>query len=698
MEKQFIGKPEATALRERKRIASWWLRFEDLNWPSADNHDRIKRRAEAMAKANVTTAMIFGTHFRWDFLPYFTILHDYLATVAEELKQYGLELYDHHSVNLVHRYGTREEMRHVILHSGPHLPFSPSFEAAATWEYNGSKLNDWRMIDVVTRQPLWYPQYASEGFCIRNPQFIEAYRLYLTRLIAETGISGISADDPLHYMRYRSCACPHCLAEFKRRTGEELPPVTDLGFWGNWENPAWRAWIDMRFDAAVDFFNSIKSAFPPAFRVTTCGANSAAAGANGTASDARCFTAGCNYVNLEMSGNTPPYKKDPLTVNHSIASRLLGSSHHQAVARERDIQCFATGFGFTEETANIVWAVNKLLGSDCWFSTLKDRLGLPDNILRTLPDESDVVGHAFGYEKTHAELFGGKPIGQLGVYFSYETRKHTYFGNLSNGYYKDYSTSLKVLLDRGINPHTVFDFPKDATVYPVILIPSAAAMTPQEIAAIDAYVKAGGRIVASGPCAHPLCKNEWKLPSRPTLEAPEDFFGGVPDGVWYKDADWITQTKLPPCAEANEWKTPANGIHYHPHRISDGTFTEELVELVQRYAKPMPIKTLDTSGYLVTMFETANDITVHLLAEDFETDIDHHLDEIRFHRSRVNLINRVTPVNVSDTVTLAAKAPPAVYLPFSCEKASTACQNGRVTVHLPHGTAYAVLQFSKNDL
>ena len=47
---------------DKKRIASWWIRMEDLNWPSHDNYDKIKYRAEAMAKANVTTAMLFGTH------------------------------------------------------------------------------------------------------------------------------------------------------------------------------------------------------------------------------------------------------------------------------------------------------------------------------------------------------------------------------------------------------------------------------------------------------------------------------------------------------------------------------------------------------------------------------------------------------------------------------------------------------------
>ena len=87
-----------------KRLINWWLTWEDLNWPNIDISEKIKRRAEKAAEANVTTAVLFGAHFRWDYLPYFTILHDYLATVAEELGKYGIELIDHHSVNLIHRY------------------------------------------------------------------------------------------------------------------------------------------------------------------------------------------------------------------------------------------------------------------------------------------------------------------------------------------------------------------------------------------------------------------------------------------------------------------------------------------------------------------------------------------------------------------------------------------------------------------
>ncbi len=693
--KKFLQNDPLTA---PKRIVSWWLRMEDLNWPSPDNHDKIKRRAEAIAKANATTAMIFGTHFRWDFLPYFTLLHDYLATVAEELHKYGVELYDHHSVNLIHRYDTKEEMRHVMLHSGPHLPLSPSREAAASWRYNGLLLNDWRMIDVKTRDVLYFPQYAAEGFCYRNPDYIESYAHYLKNLIADTGIDGLSADDPVHFMHYNSCACPHCRAALRARTGVELPPADDRSFWGNWENPAWHAWIDLRFEAASEFFAALKPLLPADFRLTTCGHNSAAANANGNAADARSFLAGgCNYTNLEMSGNMPPYKKDPVTTNIDIMSRIANANHHQACAREQGGRCFSTGFGFTEQTANIVWAVNKQMGADCWFSCLKDRLGLPQHVLDTLPDEADVIGRAFTFEATHPELFVGEQVGQVGVYFSYETRNHSYFGNLNKGYVKDYVATLRILLKNGISPHTVFDFPKNADKYPLILVPSAARMTAAEQESLSAYLAAGGRVVVTGPSALSDCKHSYRLPSAPTLDTPLAFFSTVEHGVKHRAAEWTLSDEIVPCTAPNTWQSPRAGLDYHPYRISDGALDTAVLELCHRHCRPLPVRVTESEGYLISTFESDDAVTVHLLAADFDTDIDHHLDDMRFHRSRVNYINKAEPAGVCDTLRIASDNKPTVFTPFSNEASTVTQVADGYTVTLPHGTAYAVLYFSKNS-
>ena len=678
----------------RKRIATWWMKWEDLRWPNADNLGKIKARAEAMAKANITTAMFFGCHFRWDYLPYFTILHDYLAAVSEELQKCGLELWDHHSVNLIHRYDTTEEMRHVMLHSGPHIPFSPSREAAASWQYKGKYLNDWRMIDVKTRDVLYYPQYAAEGFCYRNPDFVESYLDYAKRLIKDTGITGLSADDPVHYMRFNSCACPHCRAALKERTGVELPPIEDRSFWQNWENPAWRAWVDLRFEASGEFLGKLSGVLPEGFRLTTCGSNSADPEANAKGADARTFLEGCNFVNLEMRGNTPPYKHDPVTDNRPVSTCMVSSSHHQAAARERGYRCFATGFGFTEETANIVWAVNKMLDSDCWFSTLKTRLGLPDHILDSLPNEWDVVGKAFGFEKEHPELFTGKQVAQLGVFFSYETRKHTFFGGVHHGYYLDWRKTIEQLFEVGISPHTVFDFPKDTSEYPLILIPSPLAMTEQEKEHLNTYLENGGIALVYGPSALEGCDDGVIYPSSPVVEDPANAFSGVPNGTRITLPDWMTKTEFPATALEPAWKEVRQGLFYNPGRISEGKIIQTLLSLIKEHMKPMPIEILDSKGYLTTVFEDKDAFVVRMLAADFDTDIDHKLDEMRFHRSRVNYINYVMPTGVTQEIKLKTNHTPEVFTPFNAP-ATVETKDGVSRVMLPEKTSFLLLRIAK---
>ena len=675
---------------KKRRFTNWWIHWEDLHWPNPDSRDAIRRKAEKYAQANITSAIIFGCHFRWDYLPFFTILHDYLATVAEELGKYDIELIDHHSVNLIHRYSSVEEMRRVMEHSGPHIPFSPSREAAASWEYNGKRLNDWRMIDVKTRDILWFPQYASEGFCHRNPEFREAYRDYAVKLVRDTGIKGLMADDAMYYAGLNACACPYCRQELKNRAGIDLPPIQDQSFWGNWENPAWRHWIDLRFDATHDFHAELRSVLPEEFLLMSCGAPSATSSAVASASDARKFMGGCNYVNQEFSGNTPPYKEDPVTVNSPIGARLVSASHHQAAAREKDARCYGTGYGFTEPSANIIWAANKMLDADCHFSTLKARLGLPQSILRRLPEEEDVIRKVYTFEKEHPFLFSGSPVGQVGVYFSYETRNHTFFGAFNGGYCQDYSNSLKLLLRSGISAHTLFSFPEDPERYPLILVPSPASMTSKEQEALHGYAQKGGKVIITGPSAYPGCMHSWVLPTRPQC-APEDLFQTVRDGVWSQPPKWLSATTVSPTQDPDRWQTVEENVLYHPHRTE--ALEDDILEYCRNWGKPLPVALLEQTGYFTTLSRGENGTTLQLLAEDYDTDIDHHLDEIRYHRSRVNYITRVTPIGISRTVVLGANSMPQVYTPFNREPTQVKLQEGICKLILPADCPYAIIHF-----
>src|ERR1019366_8575064 len=99
--------------RERYRAVSWWLAWEDLTWPNEALMDKIRRRADRCAASGVNCCMLFGAHFRWDFMSLWGRLHDMVRFIADELHQREIVLFDHHSSVLTHRPRNREEALNI---------------------------------------------------------------------------------------------------------------------------------------------------------------------------------------------------------------------------------------------------------------------------------------------------------------------------------------------------------------------------------------------------------------------------------------------------------------------------------------------------------------------------------------------------------------------------------------------------------
>ena len=329
------------------------------------------------------------------------------------------------------------------------------------------------------------------------------------------------------------------------------------------------------------------------------------------------------------------------------------------------------------------------MGADAWVGTLKPRLGLPESILETLPREEDIVGEAFTFEKNHPELFAGDTVGQLGVYFSYETRNHTMFGNLAKGYSADYIQTVTTLLRNGLSPHTLFDFPEKPDKYPAILLPSAAQMTASEEAAMEKYLKNGGKVLAFGPY---VGVGEYTISNRVPLG--EELFITTRDGVGIQHPGWVSMD-LPATTAEEKWTEIRPGLYHNPHRISQNLNAENLLALCHQFARPLPLTVTKAEGYLVSVSESDTHINVQLLAEDYDVDIDHRLDSIRFHRSRVNYITKVEPAGVDTTIQLATDKLPKVYTPFAEGKAEITAADGEYTVKLPDKCSYAILSFEK---
>jgi hypothetical protein len=191
----------------------------------------------------------------------------------------------------------------------------------------------------------------------------------------------------------------------------------------------------------------------------------------------------------------------------------------------------------------------------------------------------------------------------------------------------------------------------------------------------------------------PGCHNSWKIPAKPDIATADDFFDTIEYGVWHHDAKWVSEMELEPTVDPYAWTTTADGVIYNPHRVHEGNVGRELLELCRKYSRPLPVQMTENEGYSVSVFQNEKGTVVQLIALDYDTDIDHHLDEIRFHRSRVNFVNKAEPIGVTQVLRGLGDNVPVVYTPF-CDTPVLAEQEGEgFVVRLHERTSYVILHF-----
>jgi hypothetical protein len=474
---------------QRYRAVSWWVTWEDLTWPNEALKDKIKRRAARCEASGVNCCIIFGAHFRWDFMPLWGRLHDLLRFIGDELHARKIQLFDHHSSVLVHRPRNRDEELNIWRKNLHHVPFYPSRKSASDWRFHGSRLDDWRMIDVESGQPAYLPAYNAEQFCMNNASFQAAYTQYLKQLIEDTAIDGLMSDDGIFYPAWQACRCPSCLSRFKNDYGHELPPTSDAAFWGNRQSRAFRDWVEMRFRTSGDFLAIVRDSLPKGFPLLTCCSSSDDQAMTGYGMSYQEFIRSCNLVLLEMVGSTPSIKG---TWDNRISSQML----HLAIARDSQADCIGLGYGFFPDTAFFIWALNKFLGSDCWFSTLKGRLDATPEERAELADESELVDEAFHWESAHPQLFIGEVDSDIADFYSRSTRD--FYGQVPGDYVADYQTSCLQLLRANISYEVVTQVPRYGRFRRLVLS-SSLCLSADEKSSLDQFMKEGGTVIATGP-------------------------------------------------------------------------------------------------------------------------------------------------------------------------------------------------------
>jgi hypothetical protein len=601
--------------RPRYRAVSWWLVFEDLAWPNQGLMDKVRRRADTCVENGVNCCIIYGAHCRWDYLPIWGRLHDLIHFVADELHQRKILLFDHHSNCVVTRPRDRKGALHNWNYNRHQLPFYPSVEEAERWQFNGSRLNDWRMIDVGTGQPVFLSTYDAEQFCMNNPNYRAAYQKYVSMLLKETGVDGLESDDGLFYADWHACGCEHCRKRFQKDYGHDLPPVTDTHFWGNRESEAFRDWIAMRFQSAGDFLKEVRKVLPPEFPLQTCCSNSERQTAPAYGMSYQDFIHSCNQIMLEMTGSIP-------TVNGTWDDRIASQLLHTGIARDHNAACMGLGYAFFPDPTFFVWAINKFLGSDTWASSEKGRLTDMEEEFKVLQDDPELVGEGYRWEKTRPQLFVGEADTSVGVFFSRATRD--YYGQISADYVDDFSATCTDLLHSDITYDVWTEIPEFGRIR-FLILSSTICLSAAEREGLSRFMNSGGTVIATGPVGHR--DERANLVSKPWLE---DFGvhaeindpprpGAFPPYSNVKSGALIAQSRI---SESDKqqmrdgWISVSvkNGrLWWRPERIRQNHVSASVIEMLQAQTHPgVMIKGL-AAGWQTRRYREGNRILVHAL-------------------------------------------------------------------------------------
>ncbi len=471
------------------------------------------------------------------------------------------------------------------------------------------------MIDVETGQPIYLPTYNAEQYCMNNPAFRDAYVRYLKQLRTETGIDGLMSDDGIFYAGWQACACSHCRKRFKKEYGHSLPPVSDAGFWGNRRSKAFRDWIEMRFRTCGDFLADVKKALPPEFPLLSCCSSSDGFAMPAFGMTYQDFIRSCNLVMLEMCGSTPSITG---TWDERIPSQLL----HLAIARDHHAPCFGLGYGFFPDTAFFVWALNKFLGSDSWFSTLKGRLNATQPQLDALADDSEVVAEGYLWEKARPQLFKGEVDTDIAVFFSRATRD--FYGQVQEDYVGDYHASCLELLRAGISYEVVTDIPAPGK-WRRLVLSSAVCLSAEERRRLSQFLDAGGEVIATGPTGHydqranPVSK-PWLQEFGVSAELLEPSrSGGFPPYRHFKKPVEIAQCKVSESSQNQQqdgWliaPVRKGRLLWRPERITRKGIASAVVKVLQaRAGTAVAIQGLP-SGWQVRQYRDGNRLLIHAL-------------------------------------------------------------------------------------
>jgi len=488
-----------------RKMASWVTELEDILWPDNKIVEKIKKRAAGFANAGIDTAINYGFHLRFDFSDYFETLHGYYKNVCDELHKYGIKFMDHYSCNLIERPRTKEDFfylhnahrHHVLLHKDPIAAKFAQYEGYFFQDICEKRVND------GTRGYSW--NYQAEMFCHNNPKFLDMHKKYLERLFKDVPMDGMEIDDMCDYGAFSTCCCDYCKDRFQREFGRELPNFEDKEFWGdtsgnpttwgNYNNPAFRDWVQLKVNSVSDHIKMVKSILGDRPLMTCCSATGPMH-LNGLALNLERFMDNLDLVMLENCGMSVHTVEWGKMEAEALIQKNIALNMGKAPA-------IALSYSTYDTSAYMGWSFARFWGVSNWASTLIGRLSHNPGDIKEI---HELLAPSNNWEDRYSPLDTdkGEDIYEVRLVNNLLCRENGYRDEEGREHWTKVSAWSKVFIRTNVGYRflrytELADAKRLMSEDTPIILDNCGCVSDEQYTAIKVYLENGGKVIMALP-------------------------------------------------------------------------------------------------------------------------------------------------------------------------------------------------------
>jgi len=447
--------PDPLEGREWAHDMSMIENYGETNDPLAEIRtiEQARRRIKSLKEAGHTVVLVSGLHFRHDYVDQReTHILPYLKLICEAAHEAGMKVIDHHDVPIFFSRG------YPFLLEDDHL--------------------DWTQRDIRYGTP-------TRSYCLNHPGFRDHYFAWMRRCQRECGIDAFMLDE-VRFFDDDYCGCEYCRKQFKEETGFELPRAPDSPVFRNDADLLWRLFVLWRRASIQrfkrDLLAELRKENPNAIYVS--------------------YTS--TYHWPDRRGGFWPSVFVTYATGCECMSRVPFQNYRCVMADMRLRRGLADAFGHASwvlfyplksSVARFCWAMAQATAQAQWHTSAFA------SAVRSLT----VWPHAM--KKSQFTTYA-----DVAMIFSEDSK----MCSMRNGCYHGMeSVGWGIaMLDANIQYHHIMEIaatPETLARYRVVLLPNVVQIAPATVAALEKYVRNGGKLVVTGLTG---TRDEFGLPVR----------------------------------------------------------------------------------------------------------------------------------------------------------------------------------------